>query len=82
MARPDSVFASTLEPTNDLIDNGESHVFGRDLKYIPKFCDSENIEEQELPKILVKLIKNIEGQLDTVGLYRVNGVAVDIQSIR
>jgi len=74
--------ASTLEPKNDLIDDGGLRVFGRDLKYIPKFTDSENLEEQELPKILVKLIKNIDSEIDTVGLYRVNGVAVDIQTIR
>ena len=74
--------APTLEPKNDLIDDGGLLVFGRDLKYIPKFTESEYLEEQELPKILVKLIKNIDSQIDTVGLYRVNGVAVDIQTIR
>ena len=73
---------STLEPKNDLLDDGGRLVFGRDLKCIPKFTDSEHLEEQELPKILVKLIKNIDSEIDTIGLYRVNGVAVDIQSIR
>ena len=27
-------------------------------------------------------LKNIDSEIDTVGLYRVNGVAVDIQTIR
>lgn len=57
-------------------------VFGNDLKDIPKFLDSNEIQKQELPEFLVRIITKIELNNDTVGLYRVNGVATDVQQIR
>ena len=57
-------------------------VFGNELKSIPKFTDSTVLHERELPKFLVKVIKKIEREIDTTGLYRINGVATDVEKIR
>ena len=81
MGKANSVPAWVLED-RDLLDHGGLHVFRRELEYMPKFTESEYLEERELPKVLVKLVKNIELKLDTVGLYRINGVAIDIENIR
>ena len=63
-------------------DENKGSVFGVELKHIPKYSDSIISEEQELPKFLVKVIQSIEQKIDTVGLYRINGVASEIQNIK
>ena len=57
-------------------------VFNSSLDNVPKYTDSENKQERELPKFLVKIIKMIESKIETVGLYRVNGDASEVQQIR
>ena len=87
MIRPSSVCVSTLQNESSLhLETGGNRikggVFGNDLKDIPKYTESTSLEEQELPKFLVKIVKSIEQKLDTVGLYRINGVASEVQYIR
>ena len=87
LIRPVSFRVSTLPRENN---RGHKHkgsnfkecVFGIELNKIPKYADSIISEEKELPKFLVKVVKSIEQKIDTVGLYRINGVASEIQSIR
>ena len=57
-------------------------MFNSSLDNVPKYTDSENKQERELPKFLVKIIKMIESKIETVGLYRVNGDASEVQQIR
>ena len=87
MVKPVSFRVSTLprEHNRGLKPKGSNfkeNVFGIELSKIPKYADSIISEEKELPKFLVKVIKSIEQNIDTVGLYRINGVASEIQSIR
>ena len=87
MRRPSSVCVSTLQHESSLhpatgATGIKGVVFGNDLKNIPKYTDSTILEEKELPKFLVKIVKSIEQKIDTVGLYRINGVASEVQYIR
>ena len=87
LIRPVSFRVSTLPRENNRGhkpkgSNFKESVFGIELSKIPKYADSIISEEKELPKFLVKVVKSIEQKIDTVGLYRINGVASEIQSIR
>ena len=57
-------------------------VFGNSLHDVPKYENSEDKKERELPMFLVKIIHMIERKKETVGLYRVNGDASEVQRIR
>ena len=57
-------------------------VFGNVLSNVPKYSSSDIAKEKELPEFLVRIIKKIELKIDTVGLYRVNGHAAEVQQIR
>ena len=57
-------------------------VFGNALCNVPTYSSSSNKREKELPEFLVRIIKKIESKIDTVGLYRVNGDAAEVQQIR
>ena len=57
-------------------------VFGNTLKDVPKYSNAEDNSEKDLPEFLVRIIKKIEAKIDTVGLYRVNGDASEVQQIR
>ena len=57
-------------------------VFNNSLVNVPKYSNSDNQKERELPIFLVKIIKMIESKIETVGLYRVNGDASEVQQIR
>ena len=57
-------------------------VFGNTLKDVPKYSNAEKKSEKELPEFLVRIIKKIEVKIETVGLYRVNGDASEVQQIR
>ena len=50
--------------------------------YVPTYSSSSIKREKELPEFLVRIIKTIELKIDTVGLYRVNGDAAEVQQIR
>ena len=57
-------------------------MFGNHLKDMPKFSNSKEKDKRELPEFLVRIITAIEAKIDTVGLYRVNGDASEVQQIR
>jgi len=57
-------------------------VFGNSLHDVPKYTNSEDKRERQLPMFLVKIIHMIERKKETVGLYRVNGDASEVQQIR
>ena len=57
-------------------------VFGNILKDVPKCLNPENKSEKDLPEFLVRIIRMIEIKIETVGLYRVNGDASEVQQIR
>ena len=57
-------------------------VFGNILKDVPKCSNPENKSEKDLPEFLVRIIRMIECKIETVGLYRVNGDASEVQHIR
>ena len=58
------------------------NVFGNTLKDVPKYSNAEDNSEKDLPEFLVRIIRKIEAKIDTVGLYRVNGDASEVQQIR
>ena len=57
-------------------------VFGNALCNVPTYSSSSIKRDKELPEFLVRIIKRIELKIDTVGLYRVNGDAAEVQQIR
>ena len=65
--------AGILKPEN---------VFGNKLKDVPKYSNAEDKKLRDLPEFLVRIIKKIEAKIETVGLYRVNGDASEVQTIR
>ena len=73
---------------NRLINQGilkPSNVFGNYLADMPKFAPKDENKDNDLiglPEFLVRCIKKIESMGGTVGLYRVNGDAAVVQSIR
>ena len=78
--------AKEIEENRDiLIDKGiykREAVFGNFLNYIPLWNDPQHPEEHGLPQFVVRCIQKIETGGYTIGLYRVNGDAAVVQSIR
>ena len=73
------------ERKDTLIDKGilkREAVFGNVLNDIPLRNDPQHPEEHELPEFVVRCVHKIEQMGSTVGIYRVNGDAAVVQSIR
>ena len=74
-----------MERKDTLIDKGiikPEAVFGNVLHDIPLWKDPQHPEEHELPEFVVRCVQKIEQMGSTVGIYRVNGDAAVVQSIR
>ena len=68
-----------------LIDKGiykREAVFGNFLRDTPLWNDPLHPEEHELPQFVVRCVQKIENMDSTVGVYRINGDAAVVQSIR
>ena len=73
------------ERKDHLVDRGiykREPVFGNYLNDVPLWNDVQNPEEHELPRFVIRCIKKIEKLGATVGIYRINGDAAVVQSIR
>ena len=73
------------ERKEDLQDKGilkREPVFGNILNDVPLWNDPQNPDEHELPQFVVRCIKKVETLGATVGIYRINGDAAIVQTIR
>ena len=49
---------------------------------VPSYSSETVIIQKDLPTFVIKIIEKIESKINTVGLYRVNGDAAEVQQIR